>query len=36
VRHCYADITRAREQLGYAPAVDFLSGVRGMAEWLRR
>jgi len=35
IRHCYADLTHARERLGYRPAVSFVAGVRGMAGWLR-
>lgn len=29
-----ADITRARELLGYAPAVDFAEGLRRTADWI--
>jgi dTDP-L-rhamnose 4-epimerase len=35
VRHCYADISLAREHLGYQPEVDFDTGLRDLAEWLR-
>jgi dTDP-L-rhamnose 4-epimerase len=35
VRHCYADLSSASKRLGYAPAVRFEEGIRGMAEWLR-
>ncbi|MEK9282840.1 NAD-dependent epimerase/dehydratase family protein [Bradyrhizobium sp. ISRA442] len=34
IRHCFADITKARNQLGYAPKVDFDTGLRELAEWL--
>jgi len=34
VRHCYADITRARQFLGYEPQVDFESGLTDLAVWL--
>jgi dTDP-L-rhamnose 4-epimerase len=34
VRHCYADIRRARLLLGYEPRVDFTNGVRELTEWL--
>jgi dTDP-L-rhamnose 4-epimerase len=36
VRHCYADISLARETLGYRPSISFDKGIRGMREWLRR
>lgn len=32
VRHSHADVTRAREQLGYAPDVDFAEGIRRTVE----
>ncbi len=35
IRHCYADLTRARQQLGYAPRVPFRAGVARMAPWLQ-
>lgn len=34
VRHCYADISRARRVLGYEPRVDFESGIEDLASWL--
>lgn len=34
IRHCYADITRARELLGYEPSVRFSEGLQELAEWL--
>jgi len=34
IRHCFADITRARELLGYEPQVDLETGMRELAEWL--
>jgi len=34
VRHCYADIARARELLGYEPQVDFDQGLGEFASWL--
>jgi dTDP-L-rhamnose 4-epimerase len=34
IRHCFADITRARELLGYEPQVALESGMRDLAEWL--
>lgn len=33
-RHCFADLTLAREVLGYEPQVDFEEGVRELVEWL--
>ncbi|MCI0353385.1 MAG: SDR family NAD(P)-dependent oxidoreductase [Acidobacteriales bacterium] len=35
IRHCIADISRARELLGYSPRVRFRDGVRELVEWLR-
>jgi dTDP-L-rhamnose 4-epimerase len=34
IRHCFADIGKARELLGYAPQVRFEDGLRELAEWL--
>jgi len=35
VRHCFADISLARDVLGYEPLVDFDDGVRELAGWLQ-
>jgi dTDP-L-rhamnose 4-epimerase len=35
VRHCFADISLAREVLGYAPQVSFHEGLAELAGWLR-
>jgi dTDP-L-rhamnose 4-epimerase len=34
IRHCFADITRAREVLGYLPTVTLDAGLREFAGWL--
>jgi dTDP-L-rhamnose 4-epimerase len=34
IRHCFADITRARSVLGYEPAVSFETGLTELAAWL--
>ncbi len=34
IRHCYADITRARRLLGYEPQVDFEAGLAELAAWV--
>ena len=34
IRHCFADISRAREVLGYAPQVSFDQGFAELAAWL--
>jgi dTDP-L-rhamnose 4-epimerase len=34
IRHCFADITRARETLGYHPKVDLEDGILELAGWL--
>ena len=36
VRHSLADVTRARQRLGYRPIVDFETGLRDTVEWYRR
>lgn len=35
IRHCYADITRAKELLGFEPQVDFEEGMRRLVAWGR-
>jgi dTDP-L-rhamnose 4-epimerase len=34
VRHCFADVSRAAELLGYTPAVPLAEGLRELAAWL--
>ncbi|HVL64272.1 MAG TPA: NAD-dependent epimerase/dehydratase family protein [Actinomycetota bacterium] len=34
IRHCFADISRAREVLGYEPEVDLDKGMLDLAHWL--
>jgi dTDP-L-rhamnose 4-epimerase len=34
IRHCFADIGRAREVLGYRPRVSFEAGLEELTEWL--
>ncbi len=34
IRHCFADLTRARTGLGYAPQVRLEDGLRELATWL--
>ena len=34
VRHCFADITKARQILGYEPRVAFRDGLQELAGWL--
>lgn len=34
IRHCFADISLARELLGYEPRVSFAAGMRDYVEWL--
>jgi dTDP-L-rhamnose 4-epimerase len=34
VRHCYADVTRIAERLGYAPRVTFEQGVGELVRWV--
>jgi UDP-glucose 4-epimerase len=35
VQHTLADITRAREELGYQPSTDFRAQLEAMASWFR-
>lgn len=35
IRDCYADLTRSREILGYAPRVAFAAGVAELVSWAR-
>jgi dTDP-L-rhamnose 4-epimerase len=34
IRNCFADITNARQLLGYEPRVDFDEGLAELAEWV--
>ena len=34
IRHCYADIQKAKEMLGFYPQVEFNSGLEELAAWL--
>jgi dTDP-L-rhamnose 4-epimerase len=34
IRHCFADITLARELLGFEPQVELEDGMRELAGWL--
>jgi dTDP-L-rhamnose 4-epimerase len=34
IRHCYADISRIRDALGYAPYYRFEDGVRELVQWV--
>jgi len=36
IKHSQADITRAREHLGYEPKVSFEEGLRATVEWYRK
>jgi dTDP-L-rhamnose 4-epimerase len=34
IRHCIADISKIRDELGYAPRRDFSEGLAELAEWV--
>jgi dTDP-L-rhamnose 4-epimerase len=34
IRHCFADGTKTRTELGFAPSVDFREGLEELAEWV--
>jgi dTDP-L-rhamnose 4-epimerase len=36
IRHCFADISRARAVLGYEPTVSLDDGIAAMGGWLRQ
>ena len=36
IRHCGAEIAKARRGLGYAPRVAFEDGMRELTDWVRR
>ena len=36
IRHCIADITRARELLGYEPRVTLEEGIPELLGWVRQ
>jgi len=36
IRHCFADITLARELLGYKPQVTLEDGLVDLAQWLEK
>ena len=36
IRHCIADIAKARQELGFAPKRDFAQGLAELAEWVAR
>ncbi|MDP3080284.1 MAG: NAD-dependent epimerase/dehydratase family protein [Brevundimonas sp.] len=33
IRHCYADVSRVREELGFEPAISLEDGLRGFCDW---
>jgi len=35
IRHCYADLSKARELLGYVPRVGLSEGLKELVEWLK-
>jgi dTDP-L-rhamnose 4-epimerase len=35
IRHCFADITKAQQVLGYRPQHTFADGIAGLVTWLR-
>ncbi|MFA7429942.1 MAG: SDR family NAD(P)-dependent oxidoreductase [Rhodospirillaceae bacterium] len=34
IRHCFADLTKARSLLGFSPKVDFQAGLSELVEWV--
>jgi dTDP-L-rhamnose 4-epimerase len=35
IRHCFADITKIRDRLGYTPQVSFEEGISDLVGWVR-
>ena len=35
VRHCFADCSKLRNQLGYSPSMNLKDGIADLAEWLK-
>ena len=35
IRHCFADISRAKSLLGYEPRISFQKGMEELVDWLR-
>lgn len=35
IRHCFADLTKAKQMLGYEPQVAFDEGMKELSEWLK-
>ena len=36
VKQTWADLSRSRQALGYAPEVEFTDGIRDFVQWMRR
>ncbi len=36
IRHCFSDISKARQVLGYQPDVSFEDGMKELIEWSKR
>ena len=36
IRHCFADISKARKLLGYLPKYDFATGIRTFLDWVEQ
>lgn len=34
IRHCYADIARAKELLGFSPRISFEEGIKDLTDWV--
>jgi len=35
IRHCFADISKIKNKLGYAPKINFEDGMKELVEWAR-
>ncbi|MBA7634853.1 hypothetical protein ES703_42451 [subsurface metagenome] len=35
IRHCYADITKIKEKLGYEPGVKYEDGILDLVDWVK-
>ena len=35
IRHCYADISKIKEKLGYEPGVEYEDGILDLVDWVK-
>jgi len=35
IRHCYSDITKIKQKLGYKPKISFENGIEELIQWVK-